>query len=120
MKQRLYLINKETGYVITCKDKNEYATVLTVLGDEWKKCKINLVDPNEPLIENNKVRFSVKMWAQINNIHLVIYHLDRVSNCCRSYFENATCPELEYGLNRILYELKDGVKYSVKELCGGE
>ena len=104
MKQRLYLINKETGYVITCKDKNEYFTVIQFLHDDWKPCKIDLVEINEPLIENNKVRFSLKTWAYINNIH--------------SYFENATCPVMEYGLNKVLHELKDGVRYTITELCG--
>ena len=118
MKQRLYLINKETGYVITCKDKNEYATVLQFLGDYWEPCKIDSVDLNEPLIENNRVRSSLKMWAHINNIYSVIYHLDKNSNCCRSYFENDSCVVMEFGLNKVLHELKDGVKYSIEELCG--
>ena len=100
MKQRLYLINKETGYLITCKDKNEYWKVLHFLHDDWKPCKIDLVYLNEPLIENNKVRFSLKTWADINNIHSVIYHVDNGNNSCGSYFENESCAVMEFGLRR--------------------
>ena len=117
MKQRLYLINKETGYVITCKDKNEYWTVLQFLHDDWKPCKID-IDRNEPLIENDRVRFSLKMWAHINNIHSVIYRLYKGNNYCCSYFANDSFPIIKCGFNKELYELKDGVQYTITELCG--
>ena len=125
MKQRLYLINKETGYVITCKDKNEYATFLHFL-DDWKPCKIDLIDyfpqePQEPLIKDEKIRKVVKLWCEMNSTNYVRYYHFKHLNMCgfsQSYYPS----ESEIGIDFVgwIPTLEDGESYSITELCGEE
>ena len=118
MKQRLYLINKETGYIITCKDKNEYATILHSLNDYWKPCKIELVDlnePQEPLIKDEKNRKAVRAWANAIKANALYYKGQGYSGkyCWFRY------GDYEIDFPEKFNNLSDR-SYTITELCGVE
>lgn len=89
------LYNKKTGKVL-------------ILLDEWE------VDPDEPLIKDEKVRKVLKEWADVNNISQVIYDTYRNAFRCEGLFI-----VFDYDFNK--HDCLEGIKsYTIEELCGKE
>lgn len=119
MKDRLYLINKETGYVITCEDKNEYANVITALGDDWHECYVSLLDHIEPLIDGHKRCEAVRVWAEANNITEVKYDKDK--DCIYTPTgsdDTDTSISISFDNYNAFNKLEHRKLYSIDELCG--
>ena len=118
MKKCLYLINKETGYVITCKNKNEYETTLQFLGDYWKPCQIDPVVLNEPLIDSEKERIVIRTWAEAINITEVIY--DKFKDCIYTPKCDEMTVSISFDRYSVFEKLEHGRLYTIIELCGEE
>lgn len=117
MKKLLYLINKETGYIVTCKNTNEYVHLSTVLGDDWKKCYVSLVENIEPLIDGRKRCEAVRLWAEANNVGAVRY--DRGRDCL--YIPDGSDHStifISFDNYKAFSKLEDRRLYKIDELCG--
>lgn len=116
------LRNKKTGEITTKIDVSENGEMFWVLGkkpcmydtlselnEEWEDYK-----PKEPLIKDEKIRKTVRAWAEVNDIVQVGY--DAYWNAFRTQ-DFAIC--FSYDFDRI-DGLRDTGLYTIAELCGEE
>ena len=104
------LRNKKTGEIV-----ESWAFVsakynsLTELNEEWEDYK-----PAKPLIKNDKIRETIKVWAKVNKVKEVLFDkywysfrdMDLVISFLFSF--------------KDLDGLEDGKTYTIAELCGEE
>ena len=85
---------------------------LSKLNAEWEDYK-----PTEPLIKDEKIRKTLRAWAELNDIKDILHKVDVGRNECCSYIHDINCEMLEIGFKEKL-PLGDNASYSIAELCG--
>lgn len=85
---------------------------ITELNEEWEDYK-----PQEPLIEDEKIRKCVRLWTDINGFKDKLMYAE-FDDCC-SFYEEETQNELLF-CDRKLPELKNRERYSITDLCREE
>ena len=83
------------------------------LTDTWED-----YTPQEPLIEDEKLRKALRVWADENRIKKVGFKLDKGNTSCACYFYDESCDICEFGLKFYLAIDADKI-YTITELCGG-
>ena len=75
---------------------------LAELNADWE-------DVKEPLIKDEKIRKTIRLWAKVNGVSELTYD----ENSLKDIFRNEIC------FNQLLC-LEDGYTYTITELCGEE
>ena len=75
-------------------------------------------DPKEPLIKDEKIRKTVRAWAEVNSIKKAIYY----KRSDRSLCSLLDMEEDDYSIDFVgwIPTLKDREYYTIAELCGEE
>lgn len=115
------LRNKKTGEIIECPMirmsigvcdlmRYEFPNSLAELNEEWEDYK-----PAEPLIKDEKIRKAVRAWAEVLNEETIRF--DRVSQGF-SFGDGNLYSSINF--DGFVFDLADGKKYTITELCGEE
>lgn len=122
------LRKKKTGAIIECEgivfthcnalalDWEQYSpniNSLAELNEEWEDYA-----PQEPLIEDEKIRKAVRAWAEVNSIKEVLYATRTDGSLCVL----TDMGNYDFSIEFVGYiqTLKDGGVYTIDELCGEE
>ena len=101
------------GFESEYEDENEYCyNSIAELNEEWED-----YTPQEPLIKDEKIRKTLRAWAELNDIKDILQKVDVGRNECCSYIHDINCEMLEIGFKEKL-PLGDNASYSIAELCG--
>ena len=103
-----------TGIIRVYTDKGwtDYNS-LAKLNEEWEDYK-----PAEPLIKDEKVRKTIRAWAEVNSVEEVLY----TERTDKSLFvlTDMVGDDTSIMLVGWVPTLKDGADYTIAELCGEE
>ena len=97
--------NAESGYSEYCRYKT-----LAELNEEWEDYK-----PAEPLIKDEKIRKAVRAWAEALKENTIRF--DMVSQGF-SFGDGNVYSSINF--DGFVFDLVDGKKYTIAELCGEE
>ena len=111
-----------TGYIRVCIQNNEkfpnpieylFYNSSTKFNEEWEDYK-----PKEPLIKDERTRKVIRAWAKVNSVEEVLY----AERTDKSLFVLTDMGGDDTSIMFVGWvpTLKDGVYYTIAELCGEE
>lgn len=106
--------SSEDFWEATCQSGIRFDDAMRMIARAWKKYD----NPKEPLIEDEKKRKAIQMWAEANSVKKVLYLEMPERILCR--LEDTDDSDYEIDFVGHIPTLEDGEDYSIEELCGEE